>query len=86
MARGRTLVDKVQISADEFLAQPETNHIVELIGGEVTMTMLIALHQEIIGSLCFTLHSAFPVGTYRLAPPDVPIDDQTVVELDIFWA
>ena len=79
------MVANVRISADEFLAQPETNHIVELIDGEVIVTTPTDLHQAILGSLYFVLRSTFPTGTYRLAPTGIQFDDYHVVEPDIFW-
>lgn len=79
------MVDMTRISANEFLAQPETNHIVELIEGEIIITTPTDLHQQLVGSIYFALRTAFPQGTYRIAPTGIRLDDQHVVEPDVFW-
>jgi Uma2 family endonuclease len=79
------MVAVTRISADDFLAQPETNHLVQLLEGEVIETSPSDLHQALVGALYLALNLAFPSGTYRLAPTGVRLDDHNVVEPDIFW-
>lgn len=78
-------VIRTGVTAAEFLALPETSQITELINGEIIVTPPTDAHQSIVGAIYFALRSAYPHGTYRIAPTGVHLDDQNVVEPDVFW-
>jgi Uma2 family endonuclease len=76
-----------KLTAAEFYAQfAESNQIIELIHGEVIMPPAPApLHQQIVGMLHWHLMAAKPSGTIILAPCDVHLDNENVVQPDIFF-
>jgi Uma2 family endonuclease len=74
------------MTAAEFLELPETNKLVQLINGEVIVAPSpVDKHQEAVGSLYLSLRNQFKTGTWRLAPADVYLDEDNVVQPDLFW-
>lgn len=78
-------VIRTGVTAAEFLALPEMNQISELINGEIIVTPPSDTHQSIVGAIYFALRSAYPHGAFRIAPTGVHLDDENVVEPDVFW-
>jgi Uma2 family endonuclease len=74
------------MTAEEFLALPETNERIELIDGEVIVSPAPELnHQDTVGAASLFL-SALPVeGKVYLAPTDVHLDTGIVVQPDLVW-
>lgn len=80
------VAEKIMMTMQEFLALPESNRIIELIGGELVMTPpAVDEHQSRFGSLHFFLRQLIPTGTWRLAPTGLYIDETHFVEPDLFW-
>jgi Uma2 family endonuclease len=76
---------KTRMTATEFLQLPETNQMVELIKGEIVVTSVKDIHQAILIAMLLFLKTTFKTGTWRIAPMDVHLDDENVLEPDIFW-
>lgn len=75
-----------RLSAQEFLALPETTQPTELIYGEISMAPAPSLsHQDVSHHIVIYLQSLLKDGTLRYAPTDVHLDDENVLQPDIFW-
>jgi Uma2 family endonuclease len=82
------------MTADEYFALPETNHIVELINGELINDSISidlppianGLHPQIAsGNVYYFLrHSGVPGKAYY-APASIRFEDHHVFEPDVFW-
>lgn len=74
------------LTADEFLAQPETMLPHELIDGEEIMSPAPEInHQLLVGNLWHLIRTQTPDGLTLLAPCDVRWDDGNVTQPDVFW-
>lgn len=81
-------VTQIRMTAAEFMELPETTQITELIDGELVVSPSpIKLHQDVSGNLHFLLRQLYKKigGTVQYAPMDVHLDDENVVQPDIFW-
>ncbi len=79
-------VTQIQMQAQEFLALPESNLPAELIDGEVIMSPAPRdTHQKIVGLLYQQLLKLVEGGELRFSPNDVVLDEQNVVQPDLFW-
>jgi Uma2 family endonuclease len=79
-------VTQTRMKAQEFLALPESNLPTELIDSEVIMSPAPRdTHQKIIGLLYQQLLKLAEGGELRFSPNDVVLDDQNVVQPDLFW-
>lgn len=80
--------DQIQtrMTASEFLELPETNTPVELIDGELVVSPApLLIHQEILFRLALLLNTLAPQGKLYLAPVDVHLNDENVVQPDLVW-
>jgi Uma2 family endonuclease len=76
------------MTAEAFLALPETNLPTELIDGEMIMSPAPNLdHQDVVGDTNDVVRRlAKPKGgKVYFAPTDVKFDDKNIVQPDIFW-
>jgi Uma2 family endonuclease len=78
---------RARLSVEEYLALPESNHIVELIDGELYMTVPEDIHQKRAGRIyAYLLQATKGRGELRFAPTGVQLfDGATVLESDLFW-
>lgn len=75
-----------RLSADAFLSLPETETRVQLIDGVLTMAPApVPAHQKTVARLYRVVDDAKPNGEVVLSPIDVYLDDENVVQPDIFW-
>lgn len=80
------MVEKVRMSAEEFLDLPETTTPMELIEGEMIVTPAPEdMHQKSSGKFFVWLSQHATEGELRYAPADVRLSAGTVVQPDIFW-
>lgn len=76
---------KIRMSFEEYMELDETNHIVELIDGELVMTPPpLDEHQSDVVSIVLFLGKVMKDGVLRIAPCGVHIGGH-VFEPDIFW-
>jgi Uma2 family endonuclease len=79
-------ISQVKMTAAEFLELPETNKLVQLINGEVIVAPSpVDKHQEASSNLHYSLRQQVPSGMWRYAPADVYLDEDNVVQPDLFW-
>lgn len=77
---------RTRMTADEFLALPETMSIHELIDGEVYLAPPPMIeHQTVSGNIYFYLRTLIPQGRWYAAPTGVYLDEQNIPEPDILW-
>jgi Uma2 family endonuclease len=72
----------------DLLAMPETNRIVELIGGELLVTPSPSVrHQKVVMKIAFRLDLHFEIhgGEVLIAPLDVYFSETDVVEPDVIY-
>lgn len=75
-----------RITAEAFLSLEERNTPVELIGGEVIVSPSPADdHQRRVLSAALYLRQHASTGETRVAPLDVLLDEENVVQPDVFW-
>ncbi len=75
-----------RMTAREFMELPETNQIVELIHGEVIVyPPPTEPHQSTSMLLIAFLLKFVPAREFRHAPTGVYLDNENMVEPDIFW-
>lgn len=82
------MVDSVieTISAEQFLQLPETTVPTELIEGEIIVSPTPNIpHQRLVFKLAKLVEAVIPDGEIIIAPMDVYLDDNNVVQPDIFW-
>ncbi len=78
---------RTRMTAAEFLALPESNQITELLDGEVTVTPAPSVeHQDAVLSIALFLKLTVTDGKVNIAPNDVYLDEENVVQPDVFWA
>jgi Uma2 family endonuclease len=77
---------RTRMTAEEFLALPETTAIHELLDGEVYMAPPpLVEHQSVSGNIYFYLRTLIPHGKWFAAPTGVYFDEQNIPEPDVFW-
>lgn len=79
-----------RMTAAEFLELPESNTSPELIHGRLVVSPTPKNpHQQIVGKLFIWLNEATgklnPSGEAVISPMDVHLDDENVVQPDVFW-
>ncbi|MBC7869993.1 MAG: Uma2 family endonuclease [Chitinophagaceae bacterium] len=81
------MISHGRMTLQDYLARPETNRIVELIGGECIEHMIYDIHQATLGRVFGYLHHTekLAMGTLRIAPTGVYFDEEHFYEPDIFW-
>jgi Uma2 family endonuclease len=80
-------VVRTKISAADYMQMPESNQITALIEGEIVVAPAPSeLHQESAWKTNQALSTKVKAGTIRFAPTDVYLDDETVVQPDVFWS
>jgi Uma2 family endonuclease len=85
---GMAMTDLIQtrMTAAEFRTLPENADNPELIHGEliVSPTPRYA-HQQTVGNIYLIINAINPGGIVILSPMDVYLDDENVVQPDVFW-
>ncbi len=85
------MVDRTQLhtqtmTAERFLLLPETNIPTELIDGVVVVSPSPDIrHQELSSNTNDLLKRIIPNGKVYYAPMDVHLDEENVVQPDLFW-
>lgn len=80
------IVTKTRMTAEEFLALPETNTLMQLIEGELIVSPSpIPLHQDFVFTFAKLVDRLKPNGKVVVAPMDVYLDKDTVSQPDAFW-
>src|SRR5260221_8513185 len=75
-----------KMTANEFLALPVSNTFHELLHGEEIMSPSPTRnHQKTLGRLYSLLEQIVPSGEVILAPMDVYLNDDNVVQPDLLW-
>jgi Uma2 family endonuclease len=76
---------RTHVTLDEFKALPESLDHIELIAGELVVSPTPKFkHQNIVGNGLVCLKQ-LPEGTAIVSPMDVYLDDENVVQPDVFW-
>src|SRR3712207_5229235 len=79
---------KIRMTADEYLAQPETMQRMDLIDGEVIVSPSPSLdHQDVSGNTYTLLRDKTKVlgGKAYYAPLDIYFDEQNVPQPDVIY-
>ncbi len=82
------MADRTQIrmTAAEFKQLPESSEHIELIYGETIVSPTPKfVHQKLVFLIAKLVESLTSKGTVVLSPMDVYLDDENVVQSDIFW-
>lgn len=80
------MVTKTRMTAAEYRQLPETTQPTELIEGEIIVSPAPKdKHQAVVMGLVQAILRQLAAGTLRFAPLDVYLDDETVVQPDVFW-
>jgi Uma2 family endonuclease len=78
-------ITRTRMTLDEFKSLPESLDHIELIAGELVMSPTPKYkHQNIVGN-GFVRLKQLPEGTAVISPMDVYLDDENVVQPDVFW-
>lgn len=76
---------RTRTTLEEFQALPESLEHIELIDGAlVTSPHPKYIHQNTVGNAVFYLQK-LPQGKVVLSPMDVYLDDENVLQPDVFW-
>lgn len=76
---------RTRTTLEEFQALPESLEHIELIDGELIVSPTPKFrHQNAVGNT-FLLLQKLPQGKVVLSPMDVYLDDENVVQPDVFW-
>jgi Uma2 family endonuclease len=79
-------ITRTRTTLDEFRALPESLDHIELIAGELVMSPTPKYaHQNIVGNSYTELKTKRTGGTVVVSPVDVYLDDENVVQPDVFW-
>jgi Uma2 family endonuclease len=79
-------ITRTRMTLDEFKALPESMEHNELIEGELIGSPTPKYkHQNAAGNTATELKQRVPQGKVVIAPMDVYLDDENVVEPDVFW-
>jgi len=77
---------KIQMTAAEFLALPESNQPTQLIDGEMIVTPSpIPAHQRCVLNSIQILEALIPDGEIFVSPIDLYLDDSNVPQPDVLW-
>jgi len=77
---------KTRMTAAAFRQLPETTQPTELIRGELIVSPSpIDAHQDLVFNLAVLIRSLMPGGKVVVAPMDVYLDDENVLQPDVFW-
>lgn len=77
---------KTRMTAAEFSQLSETNRLMELIDGELIVTPSpMSSHQRLVQRIFGLIQTHMPDGEAMLAPMDVHLDDENVLQPDVFW-
>jgi Uma2 family endonuclease len=78
---------QTRMLAADFLALPESSQPTELIDGEIVMTPAPRhTHQKLVYRLAKLIeHIAAGTGEVNISPQDVHLDENNVVQPDLFW-
>jgi Uma2 family endonuclease len=77
---------RTDMTAEEFLALPETNQFIQLVQGRVIpKSSRNDKHQALLQSAAIYLKWTVPDGRLCIGPMDVCFDDGNVVQPDVFW-
>jgi Uma2 family endonuclease len=77
---------KTRMTAVEYLALPETMQRSDLINGEIIMSPTPTVeHQRLVLRIARLLEQLVPDGEVFIAPLDVYLDDDNVVQPDVMW-
>jgi Uma2 family endonuclease len=80
------MVTKTRMTAAEYRQRPETTQPTELIEGEIIVRPAPTdRHQGVVMGFVQALLGQPGTGTLRFAPLDVYLDDETIVQPDVFW-
>jgi Uma2 family endonuclease len=74
-----------QMTLAEYLTQPETTQITQLIRGAFIVNPPLDKHQEVVGKTFVTLSQKIRGGTLRIAPTGLYLEALDFYEPDIFW-
>ena len=75
-----------KVTTEQFLQLPETTVPTELIAGEITVSPTPSiLHQRLVFKLAKLIDVVIPDGEVIIAPMDVLLDEENVVQPDVFW-
>ncbi len=78
-------ITRTRVTLDEFRALPESMEHIELIDGELIVSPTPKnKHQTATGN-AYSILKELPLGRTVVSPMDVYLDDETVVEPDVFW-
>ena len=79
-------ITQTRTTAAEFAQLPETTQPTELINGEIVVSPSPrALHQKVVFELAKRIEAAAGKGEVLIAPMDVYLDSDNVVQPDVFW-
>jgi Uma2 family endonuclease len=82
----RLMSERFRMTAAEFRELPETNTPVELIEGEIVMSPTpVYSHQQTVFTTAKWIDASARNGVTVISPMDVYLDEQTVLQPDIFW-
>lgn len=77
---------RTRMTAAEFKQLPESSEHIELLDGEIIMSPTPKYkHQRLIFPLARLLDQLTDRGTVVISPMDVYLDDENVVQPDVFW-
>jgi len=77
---------KTRMTAAAFRQLPETTQPTELIHGELIVSPSpISSHQRLVQRIFGLIQAHMPGGEAMLAPMDVYLDDENVLQPDVFW-
>ena len=77
---------RTRMTAAEFKQLPENGELIELLDGEIVMSPTPKYkHQRLIFPLARLLDQLTDRGTVVLSPMDVYLDNENVVQPDVFW-
>lgn len=80
------MVTKTRMTAAEYRQLPETTQPTELIEGKIIVSPAPKdNHQAVVVGFVQAILRQLTTGTLRFAPTDVHLDDETVVQPDVFW-
>jgi Uma2 family endonuclease len=81
-----TRITKTRVTAQEFLELAETRLPTELISGEAIVKPTPNLsHQRLVFRASHYLQLLVQTGEILVAPVDVVLDDENVLQPDVFW-
>ncbi len=78
-------LSQYKMTAAEFFALPEMFGVNELIDGQLYSHQPLDIHQATLGNILIELYPITEAGELRLVRTSVQLDDQTVVQPDLFW-